>query len=110
VAADGCILAVATSAGDVSVYSLSDMRRLYHLTNITALLMPHELMSCPDFTGHVVLSITAAHAPAPTASSAAEPAPSSPLPLLLLGMSCGIVVVVDAGASPTIAAAAATII
>ncbi len=93
--ADGSIIAIATSSGDVSVYALADMRRLYHITNVTALLMPHELMSCPDFTGHVVISITPAYAPAPAASASEVPLPLQPL--LLLGLSCGIVVVVNAG-------------
>jgi hypothetical protein len=91
---DGPIIAIATSSGDVSVYALADMRRLYHISNVTALLMPHELMSCPDFTGHVVISITPAYAPVPTPPSETS---SSTLSLLLLGLSCGIVVVVDAG-------------
>jgi hypothetical protein len=92
--ADGPILAIATSAGDVAVYSVTDMRRLHLTSNVTALLLPHELMSCPDFTGHVVISIT----PAQSAASSAPDAAAAPQQLLLLGLSCGIVVVVDAGA------------
>ncbi len=93
-AADGPIVAIATSAGDVAVYSLADMRRLYLTSNVTALLLPHELMSCPDFTGHVIISITPAHS---AASSAPDAATIPQQQLLLLGLSCGIVVVVDAG-------------
>jgi hypothetical protein len=80
----------------VSVYALADLRRVHHITNVTALLMPHELMSCPDFTGHVVISITPAYAPAAPDPDSSTP----PLALLLLGLSCGIVVAVEAGAMP----------
>lgn len=95
--ADGPILAIATSAGDLAVYTLNDMRRRYLMSNVTALLMPHELMSCPDFTGHVIISITAVYSPAQTVASVPPDARASSQAQLLLGLSCGIVVVVDAG-------------
>ena len=95
--ADGPIIAIATSAGDLAVYTLNDMRRRYHMSNVTALLMPHELMSCPDFTGHVIISITAVYSPAQTVASVPSDARASSQALLLLGLSCGIVIAVDAG-------------
>ena len=95
--ADGPIIAIATSAGDLAVYTVNEMRRLYHMSNITALLMPHELMSCPDFTGHVIISITPAHSPVSPAGSSVSDARPINQPFLLLGLSCGIVVVVETG-------------
>ncbi len=95
--ADGPIIAIATSAGDLAVYTVNEMRRLYYMSNITALLMPHELMSCPDFTGHVIISITPAHSPVSPAGSSVSDARPINQPFLLLGLSCGIVVVVETG-------------
>jgi hypothetical protein len=98
--ADDSVIAIATSSGDLFVYAISDMSRLHHIANVTALLMPHELMSCPDFMGHIIISITSAYAPAASSSStssSSSEALSPPHHLLLLGLFCGIVVVVDAG-------------